>query len=340
MVSVSTIRYSHTVGCYALGGPGFLNPVGLTIGPDGTVYVLSRGHLETTENLRLKRVTLCNVEGDYLGEFSTGGAGDGELMWPSSITMDSDERIYVSDEALQRVSIFDKKGQFLSRWGTQGRGSGEFDRPAGLVVDRDDNILLVDGLNHRVQRYTKDGKFLGGWGSRGAGDGEFNFPWGINVDDAGNVYVADWRNDRIQKFDADGKHLATFGSSGSGDGQFNRPTGLAIDHDGWMYVADKSNERLQVLDADGKFVAKFRGQAEFSKWAQQWFDVSNEDLKAEWDAANLAPELDPSPNDFLSYESGSNISLFWGPSAVQIDAKGNTMVLETARHRIQVYVKG
>jgi hypothetical protein len=97
---------------------------------------------------------------------------------------------------------------------------------------------------------------------------------------------------------------------------------------------------LQVLDADGRFVAKFRGQAEFSKWAQEWFDVSNEDLKAEWDAANLAPELDPSPHDFLSYQSGSNISLFWGPSAVQIDAKGNIMVLETARHRIQVYVKG
>ena len=340
MVAVTTIRYIRTVGCYALGGPGFLNPVGLTVGPDGVIYVLSRGHLETNENLYLKRVTLCNVEGDFLGEFGTGGNKDGNLMWPSSITMDSDEKIYVSDEALQRVSIFDKKGQFLSKWGTQGKGDGQFDRPAGLAADKDDNILLVDGLNHRVQRYTKDGKFLGGWGSHGTGDGEFNFPWGINLDDAGNVYVADWRNDRIQKFDADGKHLATFGASGLGDGQFNRPTGMAIDRDGTIYVADKSNERLQVLDAEGRFVAKFRGQAEFSKWAQQWFDVSNEDLKAEWDAANLAPDLDPSPNDLLSYESGSNISLFWGPSAVQIDAIGNILVLETSRHRIQVYAKG
>ena len=338
MVTATAFRYSHTVGRFTLGGPGFLNPVDLTIGPDGVIYVLSRSHLEVSEMLALKRITLCNVAGDYLGEFCTGGSGDGDLMWPSSITMDAEENIYVADEALQRVTILDKKGQFLSKWGTRGTGDGEFDRPASLAFDNEGNLLLVDGLNHRVQRYTKDGRFLGGWGRHGTGDGEFNFPWGVNVDSAGNVYIADWRNDRIQKFDADGKHLATWGTSGQGDGQFNRPSGVAVDGAGYIYVADRSNERVQVLDSEGRFVGKFRGQAGLSKWAQEWFDAS--DLKAEWDAANLEPDLDPSPNDFLSYESGSIIKLFWGPSAVAIDANDNILVLETARHRIQVYVKG
>jgi DNA-binding beta-propeller fold protein YncE len=328
------------VGCYALRGPGFLNPVDMAFGRGGIIYVASRGHSEGYEDLFQKRITLCNVAGDYLGNFATGGTADGDLMWPSAIAIDSEDNLYVADELLQRISVLDSKGRFLAKWGVKGTGEGEFDRPAGLAFDNEQNLLVVDGLNNRVQRYTKDGRYLGGWGKQGQGNGQFDIPWGISVDHLGNAYVADWRNDRIQKFDPDGKHLATWGSSGHGDGQFNRPSGVAVDREGYVYVADRANERVQVLDQRGRFVAKFRGQSGFSKWAQNWFNIANQDLKAHWDAANLEPQLDPAYSDQLKYESGSIIKLFWGPTAVRIDARGNICVLETSRHRIQVYVKG
>ena len=333
----SPFRYSHTVGCYALRGPGFLSPVDMAIGQDGIFYVLSRGHGELPRGGRNKRITMCNLEGDYLGEFSHGGTEDGEMLWPTSIAIDKDYNIYFSDEALQRITVLNRKGEFLSKWGVEGSGDGEFNRPASIAFDGDDNLLVVDGLNHRVQRYTKGGKFLGGWGRQGADNGEFSFPWGIAIDQQGDVYVADWRNDRIQKFDADGDHLVTFGTPGGGDGEFHRPSGVATDREGNVYVADRGNERVQVLGPDGQFIAKFRGESGFSKLAMDWFDGSNVDLKAEWFNANLEPELDEAPNDFLAYESGSIVKLFWAPTAVQVDDQGRFYVVETLRDRIQVY---
>ena len=340
MVTASAIQYSHSVGCYALRGPGFINPVDLALGPNEVIYVLSRGHNELAENLRTKRVTMCNVSGDYLGEFATGGTEDGDLMWPSSIATGRDGNIYISDEALQRISILDKQGGFLNKWGVKGSGDGEFNRPAGIAFDREGNLLVVDGLNNRIQRYTKEGRFVGGWGRQGTGAGEFNIPWGIAVDRADNVYVADWRNDRIQKFDADGKCLASWGTSGQGDGQFNRPSGVALDREGNIYVADRGNERVQVLGPDGRFLTKVRGESGWSKWATEWFDTSNEDLRAEWNKADLEPELDPGPSDLLDYQSASTMKLFWGPTAVKVDAQGRLYVLESCRHRIQVYRTG
>ena len=294
------------------------------------MYVLNRGGSDAPDKLFYKRVTMCTVDEDYLGEFGTGGTGDGEFMWPSSIAIDRDENIYVSDEALQRISIFNKDGQYLSKWGTRGKGHGVFDRPAGIAFDRDDNLLVVDGLNNRVQRYTKDGKFLGGW------DGEFNMPWGIAVDHAQDVYVADWRNDRIQKFDTDGRYLASWGTSGRGDGEFRRPAGVGVDQEGRIYVADWGNERVLVLGPDGGFIAKLRGEAGLNRWAQDYF-ISNQDELEERRKADMEPEPDSPGDDYLRDESASIEKLLWAPTTVKIDAQGRIYILDSCRFRIQIY---
>lgn len=333
----TSFKYSHTVGRYALRGPGFLNPVDMLLTSGRLLYVLSRGHSEMEDQLFQKRVTVCSVEGEFLNEFGTGGNRDGQLMWPASIAAGQDENLYVSDEYLQRITILDQAGHFLAKWGRKGDQDGEFDRPAGLAFDRDGYLLVVDGLNHRVQRYTREGKFLDCWGRYGSNDGEFNLPWGITVDHAGDIYVADWRNDRIQKFDADGRFIAGFGSPGQGHAQFRRPSGVAVDRDGHILVADRGNERVQLLGPDGRFIAEFHGESGWSKLAQEWFDIANKDLLAEWQKADLEPELEPVPSDPLSYKSGSVIKLFWGPTAIKVDEQGAFYVLESCRHRVQVY---
>ena len=340
MSSRSTYRYSHTIGFFSLqGGRGFACPVDMALDGDGLLYVLSRGSSESDEWIVAKRVTVCSLSEKYLSQFSSGGTGDGQVMWPSSIAMDKDENVYVADDSLQRISIFNKQGQFLAKWGVKGSGDGEFDRPAGMAFDEDDNLLLVDGLNNRVQRYTREGKFLGQWGRAGGGDGEFNMPWGITTDQGGNVYVADWRNDRIQKFDADGAHMATWGASGQGDGQFHRPSGVAVDQEGDIYVADWGNHRVQVLGPDGSFRAKLRGESGLSKWALEYF-TTNQDEFDEREKADMEPELDPPPNDFAHEESASVEKLFWGPTTVRVDDQGRVYVVDTSRHRIQVFLKG
>jgi DNA-binding beta-propeller fold protein YncE len=331
-------RYSQTLGFYAQIGRGFNNPVDVALGHDGVLYVLNRAGADIELRMPYKRVTMCTLAEDYLGDFSSGGGGEGQLMWPVAIAIDADEHVYISDEALHRISIFDKRGRFLSQWGVKGSGEGEFDRPAGLAFDADQHLLVVDGRNHRIQRYTKDGRFLGQWGSRGKGAGEFNLPWGVAVDRVGDVYVADWRNDRVQKFDAGGRFVASHGTSGRGDGEFQRPAGAAIDAEGNIYVADWGNERVQVLAPDGSFLAKFRGEAGLSKWGESYF-IANQDELEERQKADLEPKLHLSPGDDLRQESASIEKFFWGPTAVKVDDHGRVYVVDSCRHRIQVYRK-
>ena len=339
MVSRATYTYSHTIGFLAIGGDrGFNLPVDVAVSRDGHLYVLNRASPDDRPTIYHKRVTVCTVSEDYLGEFSTGGTGDGQLMWPVSIAIDLDGNVFISDEAVHRISVFDKERRFTDKWGVEGSGDGQFDRPAGIAFDSEDNLLVVDSLNARVLRFTKNGRFLGGWGSRGTGDGQFNMPWGIATDGAGDVYVADWRNDRIQKFDADGAHLATWGTFGRGSGQFSRPSGVAVDREGAIYVADWRNERVQVLDPDGSPRAIIRGQSGFSKWAQDYY-LANTVEYGERQKADIEPEPEPPWNPSLREQSAATDKLLWGPISVKVDDEDRVYIVESCRHRIQVYQK-
>jgi DNA-binding beta-propeller fold protein YncE len=298
-------------------------------GEEGLMYVLCRSSEYRPEGTR---IAVCTVDEEYVTVFARGVAQqgpheynfeDGSLVWPTSIAIDSEQNVYVSDEWLNRISKFTKDGEYISKWEEKaGSGDGEINRPSGMVFDKDDNLYLVDSVNNRIQKFTKDGKFLAKWGSEGSGDGQFNLPWGIDVDKEGNVYVADWRNDRIQKFSSDGQFLMKFGTSGSGPGEFNRPTGVAVDNDGIIYVADWLNNRLQVFDADGAFITLKTGDATVSKWGKDKLDANPEMWGERERAQGLEREKD-----------------FWGPNSVAVDDENRIFVCEGARNRIQVYRK-
>ena len=327
--SISTsLQYSHTIGRSEFAGPGFRNPVAFVRGEGDLIYVVNRSYEYRPDG---KRITICTIDEDFIGEFARGSTGtgeteasgeDGSLIWPTSIALDKDQNVYVSDEWLNRISIFTKDGDWIGKWGTPGDGDGEINRPSALAFDKDENLYMVDSLNNRIQTFTKDGKFLSKWGSYGSGDGQFNMPWGLCIDHEGNVYVADWRNDRVQKFTPEGRFLTTFGTSGNHPGHLNRPTGVAVDKDSVVYVADWGNDRLAVFEPDGRYIAQVSGDATISKWAKEKLDANPE----MWQEREMAQGLERE-------------KLFWSPVAVQVDDEGRVYVAETARSRIQVYRK-
>jgi DNA-binding beta-propeller fold protein YncE len=326
-----TFQYSHTIGRQETrGGNGFFYPVAIARGEGNRLYVLSRG-TETPVFWPCKRVTICTIDEDFLGQFgekippedAVPSALDGGFFWPTSVALDSQGNVYVADEWLNRISIFTRDGDWIGKWGTPGAGDGELHRPSGLAFDAHDNLYLVDSVNNRVQVFTTEGKFIRKWGRRGSGDGEFNIPWGIHIDPHGDVYVADWRNDRIQKFTADGRFLMQFGTSGPGDGEFNRPTSVAVDKEGVIYVTDFKNDRLQVFGADGRFITKLAGEATLSKWGRERVALDPMLMRARERAQGLAERE----------------KLFQGPIAVTVDDEDRIFVVECARHRLQVFRK-
>ena len=339
--TTAALQYSHTVGFMANQGRGFNNPVDLALDSAGALYVLNRAGPEVGIRLPYKRITVCTAAEDYLGEFGAGGTADGEFWWPSSLAFDADDRLYVADEALNRISIFSRQGDFLGKWGAPGTAPGQLARPSCIAFDRENNLLIADSLNHRVQKFTRDGQYLAHWGEYGDAPGRFNMPWGLALDGQGNVYVSDWRNDRIQKFDAAGKFRAAFGATGNGEGQFYRPAGLAVDQQGQIIVADWGNERVQVLDWEGNFVAAIRGDSTTSRWAEDYF-AANPDEAAARRAASLEPEISPRPeydaHRGYEWERSANVEkLLWGPTSIKLDAAGRIYIVDSLRHRLQIY---
>jgi DNA-binding beta-propeller fold protein YncE len=330
-VQGATFRYSHTIGRGEEAGTGFKNPVSVARGEGDLMYVVSRAYDYRSDS---KRITVCTVGEDYIGEIGNAGRLGGEMMdtgesddagsmvWPTSVALDKAGNVYVSDEWLNRIAMFTADGEWLGAWGTQGDADGEVDQPAGIAFDSEDNVYVVDTGNNRIQKFTKDGQFLAKWGQQGSGDGEFDMPWGIGLDGEDNVYVADWRNDRIQKFAPDGSFLMTFGESGSEDGQFNRPADVAVDKEGLIYVADWRNDRVQVFDAEGRFITEIIGDATLSKWGITKLDA-NPDMKMQRDIAQGLER-----EKFLR-----------GPMGVVVDDQDQVFIVDSQRNRIQIYRK-
>ena len=317
-VTGRTYNYSYCIGRSSNVGHGFTFPVDFALGSGESLYVVSRGHLVNPTN----GITKCTLDQDFIWENRGEGFCDGQSPWPSSVDLDSNENVYVSDDYTNRIHIFDNDGNQLGSWGTAGSRDGELNGPFGLSFDREDNLYIVDGLNHRVQKFTKDGRFLAKWGSQGSKEGQFNTPWGIALDKEGNVYVADWKNDRVQKLSPDGEYLASFGQPGTSDGELYRPTGVAVDKEGDVYVTDWGNDRLNIYTPDGTFLTYLIGDAEnLSIWGQAQVDA-NPDMQKARQRVDLTPQW-----------------RFKRPVAVNVDDEGRIMVLETVRYRIQIYIK-
>jgi len=311
--------FSHAIGRNAAAGNGFSQPTGIALASHGIAYVVSRA----TENNFGSRVSKVFIgapgEEEVLAEFGHHGTDEGKAMWPSSVALDAQGNVYLSDDWLHRISVFDTDGNFLKCWGVHGSGEGELDSPAGLAFDADDNIFVVDAGNHRIQKFTKDGAFLASCGSYGSGPGQLDRPWGITIDDEGAIYVADWKNNRVQKLSSDGTFLMQFGR----EGDLNRPSDVCVDPDGDVYVCDWGNHRIRIYDSAGDALASLVGDAQvLAKWAQQAVDANPDYIKMRR-RANLEGEW-----------------RFLYPTGVRFNAEENRLVVtDNQRGRLQIYFK-
>jgi DNA-binding beta-propeller fold protein YncE len=317
----SPVRYSHCIGFFAELGRGFSNPYDVAPRPDDLLYVLNRSN-GADAPLGGLRITTCRVDSRYLGEWSRYGDGPGQLVWPVAIVLDGRGRLWITDEHRHDVQAFEPDGRYVGRVGGFGAGPGQLNRPAGLALDADGNLIVGDAHNHRVQKLSPDGECLASWGGPGSCPGRFNLPWGVAVDRRGHVYVADWRNDRVQELGPDGQPLAIFGADGPAEARLKRPSGVAVDDDGLVYVADWGNNLVKIFAPGGELLVSLEGDADLSAWALEY-------LAADATTAALRQKAaDPEQE-----------KRFWGPTGIKLGDRGRLYVVESCRHRMQIYRK-
>lgn len=299
-------------------------PSDIVIAGDGRLFTFGNGSRYSKGKSGPIHVT--NLEDENLGSFGWKAdytpVHDAEFLWPCQMILDSNGKLYCSDQGCDRISVFSVNGEFLGKWGEHGSGDGQINRPSGLAFDDMENIYVVDTLNHRIQKFTQEGKFISKWGSFGSKPGQFNLPWGIATDEEENVYISDWRNDRIQVFTPDGDFVFMFGTPGHGDGELHRPAGIAVDKHGDIYVCDWGNNRVQLFTPEGRYVQQFLGDATLSKDSLERMMQRSGRQKRMRDAANLEQE-----------------KRFARPRSVRVDQEGHMYVPDYEHYRVQIYKK-
>jgi sugar lactone lactonase YvrE len=211
-------------------------PHGLSIGPEGTIYVADDG---------LHCIHVLDPDGRPIRVIGSPGS-------PSETGYDPDDP--VSHRRVASVR----------------RGGPPFNRPTKPAVAPGGDLFVSDGYgNARVHRYSAAGELLDSWGGPGSSPGRFNLPHGIAVAPDGRVMVADRENDRIQIFWEDGEFLEAWTD-------VQRPTDLCVDGSGVVYVSELRRQtdemsftrgfpdrelpgRVSVFDAEGSLLARWGG---------------------------------------------------------------------------------
>jgi len=328
MVSTSfQLEYAGVVGFHTdQGGRGFQHPTGIAMRSDGRIFVSSRGAGPTVG------IQMVSKDFEFFGKIGSSGSNVGQMLQPGGLALDKSNNIYVSDEKLNRITYFDSEGEVIGSWGDSGSAPGYFNRPTGLVIIGE-SIFVSDSLNHRIQEFDLEGRYINQWGIHGKNVGEMNYPWGLSEGRDGHIVVADWGNDRISTFTQNGEYVSSLGDGEESNRFLNRPAHAILDHEGNMYVADWGNQILQVFDQDSNVIDVKRGQADLNPWALEYFESQQDEKLAR---STYEPVYKTDTGDIR--EISARIEpYFWDPCAVMLDEDNRVYVLETCRHRFQMF---
>ena len=215
-------------------------PVGLSVGPDGNVYV---------PDTHYYRVIVYTPGGKEIRRFGGYGTAPGQFIYPTDIGFDSKGHVFVSEYGDDdRIQVFDKAGKFLYKFGSFGQGNGQFIRPQDMVIVGD-ILYVTDACNHRICVFKTDGTWVRNMGSCGSGLGQFRFPYGMDLDREGHLIVSEFGNNRVQMIDPKtGAGLKTWGAAGRNAGQLAYPWGVMVDKRDRIISVDAGNNRLQVFE--------------------------------------------------------------------------------------------
>jgi len=139
----------------------------------GRLYALDLG----TSRVRV----LDRKTGEELSVFGYSEKPNQSLRAPSSLTIDPDGAIYVSNVGNNKVMKYDIDGNFLQSVGGSGDLPGQFARPKGVAVDDAKRLYVVDAGLNVVQLFDDKFHLLTFFGWPGLETGSLSLPAGIAV---------------------------------------------------------------------------------------------------------------------------------------------------------------
>jgi WD40 repeat protein len=235
------------VATYGAASLGLDQPVAMTVGPDGRVYVTDLQPSVTVFDGFGARIAHWGRQGVREGEFNF--IHQGTDVPHASIAVDSKSRVYVSDSGNNRVQVFDASGRFIREFGTEGRLEGQFLWPFDLSVDNQGNVYVLDDGARNLQKFSADGTFI--WRVDQStlpdltGHGH-----DANIDRQGRLVVGNDDNGRVVYLDRDGQEVDAFNGGACS---------VTVDPDGNTYITGCGSDTITVFDASHRMVGRWQG---------------------------------------------------------------------------------
>src|SRR5262245_47128791 len=225
----------------------FRRPHGITIGPDGTLWLTDDLHHTIRQFTPEGKLLLT------LGDPDTPSTLQGGQPFnrPTHVALcPRTGDIYVSDGyGNSRVHKYDPRGRHLFSWGEPGTDPGCFNVPHNIATDAQGLVYVADRENHRVQIFDDRGRYQGQWQNlhRPCGmyadrrQGDLFYVGELGTALAVNAEVPNIGN-RVSILSVKGDLVARVGDrfGGEAPGQFIAPHGCAVDSRGDLYVAEVS----------------------------------------------------------------------------------------------------
>jgi DNA-binding beta-propeller fold protein YncE len=219
-----------------------VKPYGLAL-KDGKVFVCD------TVGSRIQVFDLAKKRSHYFAP-----RGEGRLLMPINITIDTDGTRYVADTGRSQVLIFDKDDGFLGAIGTKDEM-----KPCDVAITAD-RLYVADLKGHAVRVYDKAARkllFTVPHDPNTAEGGKLFSPTNLALDKQGRLVVADTGAFSVQVYDLEGKYVRSIGQQGVAPGLFARPKGVALDRNGLAYVVDAATQVVQIFDTEGRLLLFF-----------------------------------------------------------------------------------
>jgi tripartite motif-containing protein 71 len=321
-------------------GAGQLHePLGLTVDPQGDVYVAD------SEN---NRVVEYSPTGALVATIGQKGSGSGQLLEPTDVAIVEGE-VFVTDYGNNRVEAFTTAGSFLDTFGATGSGRGQFKEPTAITANpTTGDIFVSDAGNFRVQEFTPAGRFLAEVGAYGTGPGQFHAPKGLAVSVNGELLITDEYNSRIQEWAPPGTggaqlvYSTQFGNPGGGGTEFSNPRAVAIDGEGDLWTTDANHHHIVKTSPTGKLLATYgsAGTGELQFGSPTGIEVNQATGNAYIADCtdNRIQEISSTGTFIRAFGSvGSGPGQLNCPGDLTIDSEGNVVVADSGNNRIAKY---
>jgi hypothetical protein len=222
---------------------GLSKPIGIAVNSFGHILVGS----DKKNNIEV----YSPDNGELLASF-----GETELELPVSITVDSSDKVYVTDAGSNTVYVYASDYQLINSIGEPGRDEHQLFSPGDAALSVDESELLVlDRLNRLIKVYDLDGNYLRAihpeppvcrWNGCSGGT-PFSKLQAMDMASDGELHVLDIFDVMIAVFESQtGAFVTSYGSYGDEDGQLRLPMDLLVEEDR-VLVLDSRKKRIEVL---------------------------------------------------------------------------------------------